>query len=61
MTDTEYDWPFYDRLIGTHFKTHLAIQQATIEVSDRSHPSTGHGLSAQLREPDAGEEGKGSG
>jgi type 1 glutamine amidotransferase len=39
-TDTEYDWPFYDRLIGTHFQSHPAIQPATVEVADRRHPST---------------------
>jgi type 1 glutamine amidotransferase len=39
-TDTEYDWPFYQRLVGTHFASHPAIQQATIEVTDHSHPST---------------------
>jgi type 1 glutamine amidotransferase len=39
-TDTEYDWPFYDRLIGVHFASHPAVQQATINVVDPSHPST---------------------
>jgi type 1 glutamine amidotransferase len=38
--DTEYGWPFYDGLIGTHFQSHPAIQRATIRVGDRSHPST---------------------
>ena len=38
--DTEYDWPFYGRLLGAYFKQHPAIQPAAIEVSDRSHPST---------------------
>jgi type 1 glutamine amidotransferase len=38
--DTEYDWPFYGRLLGTYFRAHPAVQPATIDVSDRSHPST---------------------
>jgi type 1 glutamine amidotransferase len=40
--DTEYDWPFYGRLLGAYFKQHPAVQQATVNVSDRSHPSTRH-------------------
>src|SRR5436190_1219882 len=39
-SDTESDWPCYDRLVGVHFASHPAIQQATIDVADRSHPST---------------------
>ena len=38
--DTEYDWPFYGKLVGAYFKQHPAIQQATVEVEDRAHPST---------------------
>ena len=38
--DTEYDWPFYGGLLGAYFKQHPAIQPATIDVTDRSHPST---------------------
>jgi type 1 glutamine amidotransferase len=38
--DTEYDWPFYGRLLGAYFQSHPAIQQAVIDVADRSHPST---------------------
>ena len=40
--DTEYDWPWYGRLVGAYFKTHPAIQEATIIVADRVHPSTKH-------------------
>jgi cytochrome c len=40
--DTEYDWPFYGRLVGAYFKSHPAIQEATIKVADRLHPSTSH-------------------
>jgi type 1 glutamine amidotransferase len=38
--DTEYDWPFYGRLLGAYFLSHPAIQPAAIDVTDRSHPST---------------------
>ncbi len=40
--DTEYDWPWYGRLVGAYFKTHPAIQDATVVVADRVHPSTKH-------------------
>jgi type 1 glutamine amidotransferase len=40
--DTEYDWPFYGELLGAYFKSHPAIQQATIDVIDGSNPSTRH-------------------
>ncbi len=40
--DTEYDWPWYGRLVGAYFKTHPAIQDATVIVADRGHPSTKH-------------------
>jgi type 1 glutamine amidotransferase len=40
--DTEYEWPFYGGLLGAYFQSHPAIQPATIDVVDRSHPSTRH-------------------
>jgi type 1 glutamine amidotransferase len=40
--DTEYDWPFYGRLLGAYFLSHPAIQPAAIDVADRAHPSTSH-------------------
>ncbi len=40
--DTEYDWPWYGRLVGAYFKTHPAIQDAIVIVADRVHPSTKH-------------------
>jgi type 1 glutamine amidotransferase len=40
--DTEYDWPFYGRLLGAYFLQHPAVQPAAIDVADRSHPSTRH-------------------
>ena len=38
--DTEYDWPWYGQLVGAWFKSHPATQQATVNVTDRAHPST---------------------
>jgi len=38
--DTEYEWPFYGRLLGAYFQSHPAVQPASIGVTDRSHPST---------------------
>ena len=40
--DTEYEWPWYGKLVGAYFKSHPAIQEATVIVSDRKHPSTKH-------------------
>ncbi|MFE9123892.1 ThuA domain-containing protein [Streptomyces sp. NPDC007148] len=38
--DTEYDWEFYGGLAGAYFQSHPAIQQAKVDVEDRSHPAT---------------------
>ncbi|HET9052566.1 MAG TPA: ThuA domain-containing protein, partial [Cyclobacteriaceae bacterium] len=38
--DTEYDWPWYNRLVGAYFLSHPANQQATINVTDTTHLST---------------------
>ncbi|MEU8270280.1 ThuA domain-containing protein [Sphaerisporangium sp. NPDC049002] len=38
--DTEYDWPYYGQLVGAWFQSHPAIQQVTVRVEDRAHPST---------------------
>ncbi|GAA3422725.1 ThuA domain-containing protein [Streptosporangium vulgare] len=40
--DTEYDWPWYGNLVGAYFASHPAIQQVTVRVEDRTHPSTAH-------------------
>lgn len=37
--DTEYDWPFYGGLVGARFRSHPAIQPATVVVEDRAHPA----------------------
>lgn len=39
-TDTEYDWPWYGRLVGAYFRSHPANQQATLQVVNRKHIST---------------------
>ncbi len=39
-SDTEYEWPFYGRLVGAYFQGHPKIQQAKVRITDRKHPST---------------------
>ncbi len=41
-TDTEYEWAWYGDLVGAYFDRHPAVQEATIDVEDREHPSTAH-------------------
>ncbi|MDX1618969.1 MAG: ThuA domain-containing protein [Balneolaceae bacterium] len=41
-SDTEYGWPWYGRLVGAYFVSHPSIQEATIRVLNRNHPSTSH-------------------
>jgi cytochrome c len=38
--DTEYAWRWYGRLVGAYFKSHPAIQRATVRVSEPRHLST---------------------
>jgi type 1 glutamine amidotransferase len=38
--DTEYDWPWYGRLVGAYFVSHPDIQPASLRVADASHPSS---------------------
>lgn len=43
--DTEYEWPWYNKLMGAHFHSHPHnpnVQKATVAVTDRSHPATAH-------------------
>lgn len=37
--DTEYDWPFYGELVGAWFKSHPAIQKATVNIINSKHLS----------------------
>jgi len=39
-TDTEYDWPWYNGLVGAYFDGHPDVQPATINVVDNAHIST---------------------
>ena len=41
-SDTEFEWPWYGKLVGAYFLTHPKIQPATIFVENRTHPSTRH-------------------
>lgn len=41
-SDTEYDWPWYSDLVGAYFAGHPEVQEATVQVADRTHPSTVH-------------------
>jgi type 1 glutamine amidotransferase len=39
-SDTEYQWPWYGRLVGAYFASHPEIQRATIRIASLNHPST---------------------
>ena len=39
-SDTEYDWPWFGQLVGAYFKSHPAVQEAKLDVRDRTHPAT---------------------
>lgn len=36
-SDCEYEWPWYNKLVGAYFKSHPAIQDANIKVLDKKH------------------------
>ncbi|MBE7174613.1 MAG: ThuA domain-containing protein, partial [Williamsia sp.] len=38
--DTEYDWPWYNQLVGAYFLNHPKQQNAEIVIVDKTHPST---------------------
>jgi glucose/arabinose dehydrogenase len=41
--DTEYDWPWYGRLVGAYFISHpLLPVTVTVTTEDPDHPSTAH-------------------
>lgn len=48
-TDTEYDWPWYNQLVGAYFLSHPNQQTATLQVVDRTHPATKHLDSTWIR------------
>lgn len=39
-TDTEYGWPWYNKLVGAYFLNHPEQQKAVTNVVDRKHPAT---------------------
>src|SRR5262245_16906192 len=39
-TDTEYEWPWYGKLVGAYFHSHPALQNAVIGRADVTHTST---------------------
>ena len=39
-TDTEYSWPWYNKLAGAYFSSHPKIQNARIQVVNKQHAST---------------------
>ncbi|MGB5316121.1 MAG: ThuA domain-containing protein [Robiginitalea sp.] len=42
-TDTEYEWPWYGKLVGAYFESHPEGQQeAQLLVTNREHPATAH-------------------
>ncbi len=38
--DCEYDWPWYNKLVGAYFLSHPKQQKMTVNVADKNHPST---------------------
>lgn len=43
--DTEYDWPWYNKLVGGYFSSHPSqpnVRKATVDVTDKTHPATAH-------------------
>jgi type 1 glutamine amidotransferase len=41
-TDTEYGWSWYGKLVGGRFSGHGPVEEETVEIVDRGHPSTRH-------------------
>ena len=41
-TDTEYDWPWYNKLVGAYFKSHPKQQNAVLHVIDTTFIATKH-------------------
>lgn len=39
-TDTEFDWPWYNKLVGAYFVDHPKTQKATLIIENRNHPAT---------------------
>lgn len=41
-TDTEYEWPWYNQLVGAYFKSHPKQQEAVLNITDASNAATNH-------------------
>lgn len=41
-TDTEYEWPWYNQMIGAYFLAHPKQQTVRLQVLDKTHPATFH-------------------
>ena len=39
-TDTEYDWPWYNKLVGAYFDGHPKVQEAKLSVLNKEHEAT---------------------
>jgi type 1 glutamine amidotransferase len=48
-TDTEYEWPWYTKMMGTTFHIHPAVQTATLVVKDRNFPGMDQFATRSLR------------
>jgi len=40
--DTEYDWPWYGKLVGGYFQSHPKTQEAVVNVTDRTNSASSH-------------------
>ena len=40
--DTEYDWAWYNKLVGAYFLSHPKQQKAKLTITDHKHASTKH-------------------
>lgn len=41
-SDTEYNWPWYGKMVGGYFESHPEVQYADIHVHDHTHLATQH-------------------
>lgn len=41
-TDTEYEWEWYGKMLGTYFTDHPEVQEAVVKIVDKDHISTSH-------------------
>lgn len=49
--DTEYEWPWYNRLVGAYFMSHPKTQEAIVRITDTTHVST-RGLPLEWKRTD---------